>query len=122
MASFDNELLFNSGPTEFRIGKAELRYTIQYPPGSTGILINSQGQEARQIGQTGTLVADTIEQLKQQIDAIEAKVDGLLYELVDTVGRVWTSTAMLSFDHEQFIRTGVRWKTDYHVEYLQALP
>jgi hypothetical protein len=121
MATFDNELLFNSGPTRFKIGKVVLRHAAQQPPGSMGVRLESQGREARQITQEGTLTGDTPEQLQQLVDAIEAKVDGLAYKLVDDLDRDWNNVAMLSFDTEPYIRIGARWKTEYRVEYLQVL-
>lgn len=121
MATFDNELLFSSGPTRFKIGKVVLRYAAQQPPGSMGVRLESQGREARQITQEGTLTGDTPEQLQQLVDAIEAKVDGLPYKLVDDLDRDWKNVAMLSFDTEPYVRIGARWKTGYRVEYLQVL-
>jgi len=122
MPTFDNESLFNSGPTRFKIGKVVLRHAAQQPPGSMGVRLDSQGREARQIIQAGTLLGDTPEQLQQQVDAIEVKVDGLPHILIDNFDRVWNNTAMLSFDPEPYVRVGARWKADYRVEYLQVLP
>jgi len=122
MTTFDNESLFNSGPTRFNVGKVMIRHTTQHPPGSLGVRLDSQGREARQIIQTGTLIADTSNELQKLVDAIEAKADGLPHVLVDNLGRVWNSAVMLSFDPEPYRPVGVRWKVDYRVEYLQVLP
>jgi len=121
MTTFDNESLFSSGPTRFKIGKIMLRHAVQHPPGAMGVRLESQGREARKISQSGTLIGDTAERLEQQVDAIEAKVDGLAHELIDNLGRTWVNTVMLSLDVESYIRVGVRQKANYHVEYLQVI-
>lgn len=122
MVTFDNESLFDSGSSRFKIGPIKLRRAIQHPPGSLGARINGQGIEARRISQAGVLIADTPAELQMLTDAIEKKIDGLAYVLSDNLGRVWNNTAALEFQAEIFVRVGARWKTSYRIEYLQVIP
>ncbi len=121
MVTFNNESLFGSGPARFKIGPIKLRHTVQHPPGSRGVRIDQQGTEAREINQAGVLIADTPGELQVQVDAIEQKVDGLPYTLIDSVGRAWSNVVMLEVGVDSFERVGARWKAAYRVKYLQVI-
>ena len=121
MVTFDNQSLFGSGPARFKIGPIRLRHTVQHPPGSRGARLDQQGTEAREIKQTGVLIADTPAELQKLIEVIESKVDGLSHTLTDNVGRVWSNAVMLEVDADSFERVGARWKAAYRVEYLQVI-
>jgi phage protein U len=120
MVTFDNQSLFGSGPARFKVGPIKLRHTVQHPPGSRGARLDPQGAEAREITQAGVLIADTPGELQDLVDAIEDKVDGLAYTLIDSVGRAWSSVVMLEVDADAFERVGARWKAAYQIEYLQV--
>ena len=122
MVVFDNESLFASGTVRFEIGPVKLRHAIQHSPGSIGSRLDAQGLEARQIVQSGTLVADTPAALQIVTDAIRQKLDGRSYTLVDDLGRSWTDTVMTEYEVGPFTRIGARWKTAYRIEYLQVIP
>ena len=121
MVTFDNESLFGSGPVRFKTGPVKLRHAIQHPPGSRGVRIDPQGTQAREITQSGVLIADTPELLQTQIDTIESKVDGFAYTLVDHVGRAWEQVVMLEAKAEALERIGARWKAVYAIKYLQVV-
>lgn len=121
MVTFNNEALFESGPARFSVGPIKLRHAIQHPPGSSGVRVDHQGVEAREIKQSGTLIEDTPEALQSVVDVIEAWVDGLSHTLVDNVGRVWNDTVMLEVDVDPFVRVGARWKASYKIKYLQVI-
>lgn len=122
MVTFDNEALFESGTSRFRIGPIKLRYAEQNTPGSIGSRVDTQGVEARQIEQAGELIADSPSALQVLVDSIRTKLDGAAHELVDDLGRTWPDTVMISCDAGAFMRVGTRWKTAYTVQYLQVKP
>ncbi|MFW6059379.1 MAG: hypothetical protein ACODAQ_04315 [Phycisphaeraceae bacterium] len=118
--TFDNEFLFTSGPARIHVGGRSLRHATEHALGARGVQLFSQGVEGRPITQTGVLIADASEQLQQQVDAIEAKLDGVPRLLVDHLDRTWPNVVMVKFEPAAFTRLGPRWKTDYRIEYLQT--
>lgn len=122
MVTFDNEALFGAGTSRFKIGLVKLRHAVQQPPGSRGSRIDAQGTEARQITQTGVLIADNPASLEELTGAIRTKLDGLPHLLIDNLGRQWPDTVMTAFEAQESVRIGARWKTTYKVEYLQVIP
>ena len=121
MATFDHQDLFSSGPSQFEIGKLMLRYSEQHTPGGTGIQLDALGRKARNIHQTGTLTADNAQALQQRVAIIESKIDGTPTILVDNLRRTWQNVVMTSFTPGIFSRVGVRWKAEYHIEYIQVI-
>lgn len=121
MVTFDNQPLFDPGTSRFRIGPVKLRHAVQHLPGSLGARIDAQGTEARQITQSGVLIADDPAALQARVDAIRQKLDGRAHTLVDNLGRSWPDTVMTRFDAEDFVRVGARWKVGYRIEYLRAI-
>lgn len=121
MVTFDGESLFGSGPVRFKFGPVQSRHAIQHPPGSRGTRLDCQGTEAREIKQSGVLIADSATDLQSLVQAIEGKVDGQTHLLVDNLGRTWSDIAMLRVDAEPFERVGARWKSEYRIEYLRVL-
>jgi hypothetical protein len=121
MVSFDGQTLFASGPSRFQMAGRALRHAVGQTPGSLGSRVVGQGLEGRRIRQTGTLIADSTEQLQQQMDAIELKLDGLGHVLVDDAERSWPNTVMLKFETKALNRVATRWKVAYSIEYLQVM-
>ncbi len=121
MATLDNEMLFDPGTSRLRVGPIKLRHTIQDMPGSLGARIDAQGTQARQITQTGVLIADGPAALQARVDAVRRKLDGRAHTLADNLGRSWPDTVMTRFDAQEFVRVGARWKVGYRIEYLQAI-
>ena len=122
MATFNGQDLFASGPVYFRVGAPSLRHVTHAAPNGQGIQLASQGREAREITQAGTLTADTIAKIQQQIDAIETNLDGQASTLVDELERSWSNTVMIRFEPKSPVRIGVRWKLEYKIDYLQVMP
>lgn len=122
MVTFDNEPLFESGTSRFWIGPVELRHAIQHVPGSLGARIDAQGTQARRIKQAGVLIADDPLALQARVDAIRQKLDGQAHTLVDNLGRSWSDTVMIRIEAGDFVRVGARWKVNYRIDYLQAIP
>jgi hypothetical protein len=119
MIRFDGQNLFDSGPSRLEIGGVGLRHASQPAIEGAGVRLASQGTRGRSIIQRGTLRADTPETLTMLRQAIEAKVDGQSYTLLDAHGRSWTNVVMLQFEPSPVERLGPRWKLDYRIEYLQ---
>ena len=122
MSLFGGEDLFNSGSHNFHIGGLSLRHVLNETPGSRGVQISSLGQHGRSIEQQGDLLADDPDKLRLLTDAIEMKLDGLSYTLVDHFNRSWLNTVMLVFDPSPEIRLGARIKVSYRIQYLQLVP
>jgi len=91
-------------------------------PGADGVRLTTSGRTGRRIDQTGTLLADTAEQMQQQLDAIEAAMDGQPAELIDDLYRVFSGVVMLAFDPQPIRRVGLRLAVDYLIEYQQVQP
>ena len=121
MVTFDSEPLFESGTARFLIGPIRLRHAIQHAPGAIGARLDSRGTEARQIKQSGELIANDPIELRVRVDAIEKRLDGLSHTLVDNLGRTWSDTVMTEVEADVFTRVGARWKTAYRIEYLQVI-
>lgn len=122
MSSFDGLALFESGPHRFEVGGVALRHVLNETPGGRGVRLSALGQHSRVIRQTGWLVADDVGRLGALIEAVEEKVDGQGYELVDDVGRVWAGVVMVKFEPGGVGRVGARWGVEYKIEYLQVEP
>jgi len=122
MSSFREKDLFGSGPHRFVAHGRTLRHAIHEPPGGDGVQIAAQGRGGRHIEQAGTLVADNVAGLQNQIDAIEATMDGVAGDLIDEQGRTFAGVLMLSFDCGRVRATGRRLAVDYTASYLQSQP
>ncbi|MEX0654523.1 MAG: hypothetical protein WD534_04835 [Phycisphaeraceae bacterium] len=120
--TYDGQALFASGPTHCEVGGAALAFAEHQPLHGQGSGLFSQGRQGRAITQTGTLIADTVDALQQQINAIEAYVDGTARELVDERDRPWPNMVMLAFEPSVMRRLGVRWQVSYRVQYRQVRP
>ena len=122
LITFDGQDLFSSGPTRVHVGGASLRHARERPLTTRGEHVFSQGVNSRTITQTGTLVADTEQALHKQIEAIEAKLDGIAHPLVDDQQRTWPNVIMTAFEPATILPLGTRWKVDYRIAYVQANP
>lgn len=118
--TFDGQELFASGPARVEDRGASLRHAQQEPVGQLGARVVGQGRAARQLVQTGTLLADSPEELREQVTAIEAYLDGLPHELVDEHGRAWANVVMLAVEPRGLVGVGTRWKLEYRVNYVQV--
>ena len=122
MSRFNGQELFQSGPHRFHVHGLSQRHVTHEQPGADGVRVTVMGRTGRSIDQTGTLLADNIEQLQQQIDTIEAAMDGQPAELIDDMSRVWSNTLMLAFKPQPIRRVGLRLAVDYIINYLQVQP
>lgn len=114
------EALFESGPASVEAGGLELRAAELAGLEQRGVRVVSQGRSARRLVQRGVLMGDDPEALRQQMEAIEAKLDGVPRALVDELERTWPSVVMLSFRSGLLIRAGARWKAAYQVDYVEV--
>jgi hypothetical protein len=119
VSTFGGEDLFNSGPHRFHVGGVVLRHVQHEMPGGLGVKVIGLGLEGREIIQTGDLIADDTEQMRTILSAIEARVNGQSYALMDDLEQIWPNTAMLYFKPEPTIQAGTRFKTAYTINYLQ---
>lgn len=122
MSLYDGQELFAGGPHRFHVHGLAQRHVTHEQPGADGVRVTVMGRTGRSIDQTGTLLADTVEQLQRQIDAIEAAMDGQPAELVDDLSRVWPNVLMLAFKPQPTRRVGLRLAVDYIINYLQVQP
>ncbi len=122
MARFGGKALFDSGPSEVRVGGLSIRHVLQQTPGGRGVRLTHLGHHGRSIVQEGVLVADDREGVRALGAGIEAMLDGVAYELVDGGGVSWAGVVMLSFEPEAVGRVGARWRMGYRVQYLQVAP
>lgn len=120
--TFQNQSLFESGPTRIVVGSLDLRHAAQPTIHSDGVVLRSQGREARGVDQVGTLTGDSVGSLQAQAGAIEQLLQGEPGVLVDHLGRQWPNVVMLSFQPGEPVRVGTRWKLDYQIRYLQVEP
>jgi hypothetical protein len=60
--------------------------------------------------------------LQQQLDAIEAAMDGKGWDLVDDLGRTWPRMVMMEFRPSTVRRTGTRYTVYYALYYTQTQP
>lgn len=122
MSRYHEQELFRSGPHRFHVHGLSQRHATHEQPGADGVRVTVMGRTGRSIDQSGTLLADTAQQLQQQIDAIEAAMDGQPVELIDDFSRVWPGVVMLGFKPQPIRRVGLRLAVDYIIHYLQVQP
>lgn len=122
MTTFDGQPLFDSGPTRFHVAGLALRHAEQPAPYADGTNLIAHGREARPITQTGTLLADDPNTMRDLLDAIEDHLDGVSRTLVDDTGRPWDNAVMLRFAPGPIVAVGPRCRVDYTIDYLQVKP
>jgi hypothetical protein len=122
MSSYHGADLFRSGPHRFSFDGVALRHALHESPGIPGVRVSPQGVGARIIHQSGTLTADTLEQLDTLKRAIESHLDGIGHDLLDDHGRLHNDVVMLRFTPAADRRLGPRWACEYRIEYLQVNP
>ncbi len=118
--TFDNEDLFASGPSHLKAGGQSLHSATEHPVNAKGVRLFSQGVTGRAMIQEGVLIADTPDELREQLDAIEVKLDGTPRTLVDHLEREWTNVVMLEVKPAEVAPLGPRWKVDYRIDYIQV--
>lgn len=122
MPSFKAQSLFATGPARFHIHGLALRPTFVDTAGMDGTKITSLGRTARKIDQFGSLTADDVAGLQQQLDAIEGAMDGKGWDLIDDLGRTWPRMVMMEFRPSTVRRTGTRYTVYYALYYTQTQP
>jgi len=120
MTRFGPQNLFGSGPTTLAAEGATLRHASQ--PLAQGQTLLPQGNAPRHIRQTGALIADDPETLRQRINAIAAHVDGQPRELIDPHGRTFPGVVMTRFEPRDIRRLGHRYRVAYSIDYRQPIP
>jgi len=120
MSSYKSQDLFGSGPHRFVAQGRSLRLAEHEAAGADGAAIASLGRTARRIEQTGTLLADDLAGLQNQIDAIESAMDGQVGELVGDAGRAWRDVMLIAFSPGEMHRIGPRLAVDYRANYVQV--
>ena len=120
MSAYAGEDLFGSGPHRFHVHGVEQRAVRHGQPGVDGEAVTVLGRGGRRIDQEGTLLADDVATLTEQLSRVESKADGRKAELVDDVGRRWADVMLLRFEPGAIRRQGPRLAVDYRVEYVQV--
>ena len=122
MSRYANQSLFDTGPHAFHVHGLSQRHVTHEQPGTDGVRLTAMGRTGRTIEQTGSLLADDLAGMQQQLDAIEAAMTGDAGELIDDLDRTWADVVMLEFKPEPIRRVGVRLAVDYRVKYSQVTP
>lgn len=120
MSRFGGEDLFGSGAHGFHVGGVEQRRVRHAEAGADGAALTVLGKGSRRIEQEGTLLADDVGGLAEQVTRIEAVMDGRKAELVDDAGRRWPNVMMLKFEPGAIRRKGARLAVDYRVQWEQV--
>ncbi len=120
MSSFASKNLFASGHHVFHVYGVHERLAEHEQPGVNGTRLVPLGRSGRHIEQTGLLIADDLACLQQQIDAIEAVVDGSADTLIDDLGRAYADTVMICFEPGPIERLGGRLSVRYRIDYQQT--
>jgi len=120
MVSFKEMNLFGSGPCRFVVHGVVQRHAVHERAGGDGGAITALGKSVRKIEQIGALAADTLGQLQNQLDAIEAAMDGRSGMLVDSHGRTHSNVMMIRLGMGEIRRHGPRLTVDYHIDYLAS--
>lgn len=122
MPTFNNQSVFDSGPSRLTPGPVTLRSTEQDAPLGHGASLLNQGTHTRPITQRGQLLADDPASLYELMDAIEDMIDGQAYPLADGAGRQWPGCVMTRFEPGTVVRRGTRVGVDYTIHYTQVQP
>lgn len=122
MITYNGLDLFGSGPSVTQPGPLVSRDAVAENLGAIGASVIAQGMTPRIITQIGTLIADTRQQLRQLIDAIESEVGLSGATLIDEFENDWPECFMQSFEHEPSGQLGPRVTARYTITYLQACP
>lgn len=122
MIRFAGQTLFSSGPHRLAIGGLTLGHETQSVPGQAGARLAVSGQSARTITQQGTLLADSLPELRQQMVAIESLLDGQASDLTDEHDQTFANVVMTAFMPKVIGRIGRRWSVEYRIDYLQVTP
>lgn len=120
MSSLNGSNLFGSGPHTFTVGGRALRHATHDQPGADGQQVTTLGRTARQFEQTGTLTADDLDALTQQLDAIEEALGEPPAVLTDDFGRQWDDVILTTFRPQRVRRVGLRLAVDYRAFYEQV--
>jgi len=118
MTSFKNQNLFASGPCRFVVHGLSQRHAVSERAGGDGGAITGLGRSVRKIEQHGLLAGDTLADLQNQLDAIEAAMDGQVGALVDAHGRTHEQVMMIRFAPGGIQRRGPRLVAGYAIDYL----
>ncbi len=117
--SLDGLALFSSGPSELQPGSWLREKVCRSFSGLDGELALDLGKRSRLIEQTGRLQAASSSALQSLIDAIEAKADGQLYTLVDSLGQTYSTVILEQFRMTTPVRKGLAYWCDYSATYRQ---
>lgn len=118
MITFNNQKIFDSGQAVLYPKIAELRTQEHVSPTGKNIALHSLGHQPRLYEQHGTLIADTPDQVRERMVAIEALMDGLTYPLVDDFLNLSVQAVLIRIHAQPLTAVGPRFKTDYILEYL----
>ncbi len=122
MSSYKQQNLFGSGPHRFAAHGRSLRLAEHETPGVDGAAVTSLGRSTRRIDQTGSLIADDLAGLQNQLDAVEAAMDGTAGSLIDESGRSFDGVLLVRFAPGEIHRLGPRLAVDYQARYVQVNP
>lgn len=122
MSRYAGQDLFSSGPHRFTPGGLTLVHETAHIPGEAGVRLTAVGQSARAIIQQGTLLADSLPELRQKMAAIESLLDGQSHPLLDDREQTFSDVVMTAFTPQVIGRIGTRWSVEYRIDYLQVSP
>ena len=121
MVNFNEQSLFSSGPHRLIVGGLTRRLVDQPAPGDIGSNPIDHGLLARNFTLVGSLLADDINAMRKQLDAIEALVDGRAHTLTDRE-QTWERVVLTAFEPGGYQRTGPRVRVNYTARFQQVMP
>ena len=122
MITFNQQNLFDSGPALLHMQSPSLRHDVTANPAGDGGSLQSFGREPRLLTQHGTLLGDSSEDVRSQVTAIEALMDGLVHPLSDDSQNLSTSAVLIDVRTSGTTAVGPRFKSDYTLSYLEPNP
>ncbi len=119
MSSYAGQDLFGSGPHRFQFGAWQRRLQPRGFAGINGEQVLDLGIRSRRIFQAGRLQADTPQNLKGLLDAINSRSDASEHTLVDNHGLSFSRVILERFETTTPMQQGRGLYCDYEVEYRQ---
>ena len=120
-ATLDAADLFSSGPHEIAAGSPERAASERVFCGLAGALVVDLGRRPRTLVQQGRLSAPSAAALAQLEEAVEARVDGDVHELIGRDGTAYPYVRVERFTRRGPVEVGLRCHRAYEIRYTELL-
>lgn len=122
VVQFDGQSLFGPGKHKVATGSRQREQAEHSFGGLDGTLSVDLGERKREIVQTGTLNAKSVNHLEAMKAAIEKYINGMAYTLVDQDGQTFEQVRMDRFETPQTVVPANQVRCDYEILYTQLRP